>query len=900
MRWHLRLYDAHGNLINIVDELVAPSYQRRIAQASPVSFGVPSDHPAARDLSLARSWALYRGAENVASGRIIARNITENPWTYEGLTNEVNLEQIILPSRWGEVYRGWDIADVGRDLLKRRRTFRLNTQAHWQQYMVASSNVDLTSNPGYVMIARYAYQGGLRYHKSASITLQFPDPGDGFAWERIRWSEIVGDVTRIRIQYSTDGGQTWSQEMEATNAEDVQMNEEVGVLLSGQGGSIQVRINLYTDDDTSPFYDEEYLAENPGTQQVYGRTPILTGAELMMSKPGLVQPHPSEFPASAGVTLNSPPDWSEATALEAWQDLYDLFGWEWYVDGDNYLHFAERLGVDRTNEIVLRDGTNTILRGLEDFDDEIVNVGIGRGAGEGFAQLEAVYRHEQSIADHDGVEYVEVVEFPDVTDQAALEAKIKEYVDDRAYAKPPLEAELVFPPGEEPDFFLGDTVRAVHPRTGTIVSARVMDIRRQLTENGERWQVGLNAQWGAGSLVDQLSRRAPKEREELLSPPSGFSARGVANGVIELVWQGAPPVQIQHTDQFSVDGTPVQWADLQKTYHGNRLRHDGLVPASKHGYRIRRVDGRKVSSWLGPVVALAKDTVPPATPTGLRVVSHVLGVQASIAPNVEDDLKHYIWEKRINSGPWEVFAIDLVTDRIVRAQADDLVEIRVSAEDHSGNVSAPTLPQNAVAGKVTELDIDGALFSITPSSTPAPSSGSLKDLWDMDPTTGVTFASPPTITFKYPVVQAADFVRIHVDGPTTMYAQMRNVDTGEWVDVAGSAAAPKSLVAGWNIVQFDGRKLYYAREFRVVLGSAVAVNELKFWRIVLADEILAQVLTLTGSLKIIAGNGAIELDENGLRASRAGEITFDLNTSGDAWFGGDVQARTFILPVRPA
>src|SRR5690606_6659151 len=184
-------------------------------------------------------------------------------------------------------------------------------------------------------------------------------------------------------------------------------------------------------------------------------------------------------------------------------------------------------------------------------------------------------------------------------------------VNERAYAKPPLEAELVFPTGEEPEIFLGDTVRAVHPRTGTIVVARVMDIRRQLTENGERWQVGLNAQWGSGSLIDQLSRRAPKAREESLSPPSGFSARGVSNGVIELVWQGAPPVQIQHTDRFSVDGAPVEWTDLQQGYLGNRFRHNGLVLASKHAYRIRRVDGRKVSPWVGPVIALAKDADPP-------------------------------------------------------------------------------------------------------------------------------------------------------------------------------------------------------------------------------------------------------------------------------------------------
>src|SRR5690606_18435696 len=187
-----QLYDKHGALTAIIDNLTEASVERRIAEAGSVSWSLPAEHRRAGELALARFWRLYRGPEPIASGRLIARQIADSPWRYEGLTNEVELERVHYPALWGELYRGWDLADVVRDLLRERRVYRRNTLAHWQA-AVEAVNVDLQAHPGYVTLARDPYQDGLRYRASGYITLQFDAPGGLWTWERARWSEIVGE-----------------------------------------------------------------------------------------------------------------------------------------------------------------------------------------------------------------------------------------------------------------------------------------------------------------------------------------------------------------------------------------------------------------------------------------------------------------------------------------------------------------------------------------------------------------------------------------------------------------------------------------------------------------------------------------------------------------------------------
>lgn len=192
------------------------------------------------------------------------------------------------------------------------------------------------------------------------------------------------------------------------------------------------------------------------------------------------------------------------------------------------------------------------------------------------------------------------------------------------------------------------------------------------------------------------------------------------------------------------------------------------------------------------------------------------------------------------------------------------------------------------------------LFSMELSSDPAPSSGALDNLLDKDPATGVTFPSAPTITYRYPVVQASNVVELHLGDSATGYIQMRDQDSGAWIDVYGSASAPKSFVAGWNRPTFDGDKLYYGREYRFVLLDNVRVNELRYERTVVADLVVAGKLRLTRDMEILGEDGRLRISSKGIEhRSPENEVLFELRED-SGWFGGDIQAKTFILPVRPA
>src|SRR5690606_7822476 len=161
--------------------------------------------------------------------------------------------------------------------------------------------------------------------------------------------------------------------------------------------------------------------------------------------------------------------------------------------------------------------------------------------------------------------------------------------------------------------------------------------------------------------------------------------------------------------------------------------------------------------------------------------------------------------------------------------------------------------------------IDPSVFAIVPTSDPAPSSGSLEDLWDMNTNTGVTFPSAPiTITFRYPVYQGSDLVDLHLGAAAQGYVQMKQRDTEQWVNVLGSPESPVQFSQGWNRVPFAGGKLYFGREYRLVLLDNVQVNELRFERVTVADKILAGRLRLTGDMAIVSEDGTLQITSTGI------------------------------------
>src|SRR5690606_28850038 len=161
--------------------------------------------------------------------------------------------------------------------------------------------------------------------------------------------------------------------------------------------------------------------------------------------------------------------------------------------------------------------------------------------------------------------------------------------------------------------------------------------------------------------------------------------------------------------------------------------------------------------------------------------------------------------------------------------------------------------------KRIEDQLPAEMFDIQVSSDPEPSSGTLENLLDKDPATGCEFPSAPTVTYLYPAVQASDVADMHLAAPAQGYLQVLDQDSGAWIDVYGSESSPASFTQGWNRVRFDGDKLYYGREYRLVLMDNVRINELRFERIVVADMIMAGRLRLTGDMAIVNEDGRIAI-----------------------------------------
>src|SRR5690606_22609993 len=131
------------------------------------------------------------------------------------------------------------------------------------------------------------------------------------------------------------------------------------------------------------------------------------------------------------------------------------------------------------------------------------------------------------------------------------------------------------------------------------------------------------------------------------------------------------------------------------------------------------------------------------------------------------------------------------------------------------------------------------------------------------------------------------------------YVQMRHRDTGQWINVLGSQANPVIFLPGWSYHRFDGGKLYFGREYRLVLLDNVRINELRFERITVADLIMAGKLRLTGDMAIEGPDGGWTGTPGGITVRDAGNnervVVGDL--SGRSWRGQPLPQGTYGIYV---
>ena len=325
---------------------------------------------------IARFIQIYKGKHLVASGRIKSRTLGEVV-LIEAYTEEILLESNRTPAQYGKVWDGWDLADVARGLLDGWQSIRVKAQSQWQDRIVASSNVDLATNPGHVMLAK---RSNGRYYDNGYITLLFnkSEIPNFRSWDRVRWSADSEDPVKTSIQISTNGT-SFSAPFDGG------FPEEVGYYIGGDHDQVWVRVNLSTTDTES---------EDEGGNKV-GVTPTVFAVEVIARTEGNLVA--GSVPSVVGVTVKGLSA-DHTSAFSILSEACEQVGWEFNV-WDGALNLAEALGVDRTKDFVFRAGTNIEIQTLGDGDDELVNILTAYGPGQGINRMEITLRDEASIAE---------------------------------------------------------------------------------------------------------------------------------------------------------------------------------------------------------------------------------------------------------------------------------------------------------------------------------------------------------------------------------------------------------------------------------------------------------------------------------------------------------------------
>lgn len=578
---------------------VAWSYTRRINEATEISLAIPrqvvdDNIPVGHDLEgffsdgkakhaeIAAFVQVLAGGRLKASGKITSRTLGEIV-TIQAYTEEILLESNLTPAQYGKVWDGWDLADVARDLLDGWQTIRVKAQSQWQSYMVSSSNIDLTTEPGTVMLAK---QANGRYHSSGYIVLAFSagEIVNFKRWDRIRWSADSEDPVKTTVQFGYDGA-NWSQEFDGG------FPEEVGIGGLGNTETLYVRVNLYTNDTES---------EDPEGNPV-GVTPVVFAVELIARTEGdLVA---GDIPDVAGVTVKGI-DANHSSALKVLLDACEQTGWEFSV-WNGTLNLAEKLGVDRTKDFVLRAGTNMEITSLGDDDEELVNILTAYGPGSGINRLEITLRDDASIAQYG--EYPAAVEFEAET-LAELEQKAQEYLDSHNTPTVAFEVAAVFDFEHEPEYGLGDVVRVVDPETGIVTTSRIMGESRSYGADG----LSVRLELGKPALNLQSVLEGKHKPTKPLDPftPTGVYARGIIKGIV--VGCNAPKTDWAYTECHVSTAKGFVPGTATLVDKGKQTRFDipNLDPGVRYYARLIHVDSSGRRSEPSREVSAAAQYIP--------------------------------------------------------------------------------------------------------------------------------------------------------------------------------------------------------------------------------------------------------------------------------------------------
>ena len=159
---------------------------------------------------------------------------------------------------------------------------------------------------------------------------------------------------------------------------------------------------------------------------------------------------------------------------------------------------------------------------------------------------------------------------------------------------------------------------------------------------------------------------------------------------------------------------------------------------------------------------------------------------------------------------------------------------RARIVDKLGQYSSWSAQVSATAHKVDESDMQAQILRMETTSEIAPTAGTLANVHDGSTASSATFGAATWIEDKFVGEQIFSTFRINVKESVDFYVRYFREETQAWNNCLGSAASPKSAVAGKNVFQIS--PFVQARRIRVYLLGACTVYELRFGTVGQADD----------------------------------------------------------------
>lgn len=350
----IRLLNQDREILHVLTGVAEPRYSRRPHAATEIEVTIPRAGAPAVDRS--QFLELWRGEQREATGRIEIRDVSPSTITITAFTEEILLKDYQSPAQYGPVFAGMSASEAIRHALARWRCRRVKTAAEWAA-SVTRQNVEARDAAGGTLwLARNA-EGA--YHRNGHAVYQFNSSSfPGFTgWDRIRWaSDYPPDglvFTTIQYRFGTSGpwlpDATWpsydgddpEEPTQTLTGERGVMPDQLGLALTGTSSVLQVRVNLYTDDQDSQEEDEE---------ETSGSSPVFFALEVIARAAGPVQagdlaPELDDVTVQ-GITAD------DTEAFDIIRQICEQAEADYAVT-DGLCHVAEAFGPDLSGEVNL-------------------------------------------------------------------------------------------------------------------------------------------------------------------------------------------------------------------------------------------------------------------------------------------------------------------------------------------------------------------------------------------------------------------------------------------------------------------------------------------------------------------------------------------------------------------